>query len=196
MDERIETNQELLEFFKALADANRLKIIGLLAQSPASVEQIASALNLHSSTVSHHLSRLAKSGLVSARPESYYSVYRLETKQLEAMAQRMLARETLPAVAEDVDVDAYDRKVLNTYLTSDGRLRAFPSQQKKLEVIMRHVAGAFEPGQRYSEKQVNEILLRFNEDTAQLRRNLIDSGLMQRQVDGGEYWRSEDRVRG
>src|SRR5512139_1303705 len=113
METSLETNQELLEFFKALADANRLKIIGLLAQSPSSVEQIASALNLHSSTVSHHLTRLAKTGLVSAHPDSYYSVYQLETRQLEAMAQRMLARETLPAVTEDMDVDAFDRKVLN-----------------------------------------------------------------------------------
>jgi len=190
MDEPIETNQELLEFFKALADANRLKIIGLLAQSPSTVEQIASALNLHSSTVSHHLARLAKSGLVSARPDSYYSVYRLETKQLEAMAQRMLARETLPAVTGDVDIDAYDRKVLNAYMTSDGRVRAFPAQQKKLEVVMRQVVQIFEPGQRYTEKQVNEMLLRFNEDTAQLRRNLVECGLMQRQGGGGEYWRS------
>lgn len=191
MDTTIETNQELLEFFKALADANRLKIIGLLAQSPATVEQIASALNLSSSTVSHHLARLAKSGLVSARPDSYYSIYQLETKQLEAMAQRMLARETLPAVTEEIDMDAYDRKVLNTYLTSDGKVRAFPSQQKKYEVVMRHVVQAFEPGKRYTEKQVNEILSRFNEDTAQMRRSLIDLGLMQRQGGGGEYWRSE-----
>jgi DNA-binding HxlR family transcriptional regulator len=191
MDTTIETNQELLEFFKALADANRLKIIGLLAQSPATVEQIASALNLSSSTVSHHLSRLARSGLVSARPDSYYSVYQLETKQLEAMAQRMLARETLPAVTEEIDMDAYDRKVLNTYLTSDGKVRAFPSQHKKYEVVMRHVVQTFEPGERYTEKQVNEILSRFNEDTAQMRRSLIDIGLMQRQGGGGEYWRSE-----
>lgn len=190
MNETIEINQELLEFFKALADANRLKIIGLLAQSPSTVEQIASALNLHSSTVSHHLARLSKAGLVSARPDSYYSVYELETKQLEAMAQRMLARETLPAITEEVDMVAYDRKVLNTYLTSDGKVRAFPSQQKKLEVIMRHVVQAFEPGQHYTEKQVNEILARFNEDTAQLRRSLIDFGLMQRQSGGGDYWRN------
>ena len=87
-------------------------------------------------------------------------------------------------------MDAYDRKVLNAYMTSDGKVRDFPSQQKKLEVIMRHVAQAFEPGQRYTEKQVNEMLARFNEDTAQLRRSLIDFGLMQRQGGGGDYWRS------
>jgi predicted transcriptional regulator len=185
---------ELLTFFKTLADANRLKIAGLLAQEPLSVEQIANMLNLHSSTVSHHLSRLSKAGLVTARAEGYYNVYQLETKHLESMAKSLLARDTLPAVAADVDIDAYDRKVLNTYLTSDGRLREFPSQQKKLEVILRHVVQAFEPGVRYSEKQVNQTLERFNEDTAGLRRNLVDFGLMERQGGGGEYWRIGEEI--
>ena len=43
MEEQI---KELLEFFKALADANRLKIIGLLAQDEYPVEQIAEMLGL------------------------------------------------------------------------------------------------------------------------------------------------------
>ena len=44
----------LLNFFKALSDANRLKIVGLLAQEDLSVEQIAEMLGIGSSTVSHH----------------------------------------------------------------------------------------------------------------------------------------------
>jgi predicted transcriptional regulator len=184
-------SDELLEFFKALADANRLKIVGLLAKEALSVEQIAGILELHSSTVSHHLARLAKVGLVSARADGYYSVYRLETKALEGLAQRLLAKETLPAVSAEVDLDAYDRKVLNTYLTSDGRLKDFPLQQKKLEAILRYVVQAFEPGARYSEKQVNAILSRYHVDTARLRRNLVDFRLMAREGGGGEYWRLE-----
>jgi predicted transcriptional regulator len=181
--------EELLRFFKALADANRLKIVGLLATQSLTVEELAEMLDLHPSTVSHHLSRLSKAGLVSARAEGYYSVYQLEEGMLEEMAQRLLAREELPAVATDVDVDAYDRKVLKAYLTPDGRLKSFPAQQKKYDAILRYVVQAFEPGVRYTEKQVNEILSRFNEDTARLRRNLVEVHLMDRQGGGGEYWR-------
>ena len=188
MDET-NTSDELLFFFKALADPNRLKIIGLLAKEPLSVEQMAEMLNLHSSTVSHHLSRLTKVGLVSARAEGYYSMYQFETKALEQMAQRLLAKETMEAAAADVDLDAYDRKVLKNYLTADGRLKDFPAQQKKMEAILRYVVQAFQPGQRYTEKQVNEILTRVNEDTARLRRDLVEFGLMNRQGGGGEYWR-------
>ena len=72
-----ESNQELLNFFKALSDSNRLKIIGLLAQEELSVEQMAEMLQLKPSTVSHHLGKLSKAGLVSARPDSYYNIYRL-----------------------------------------------------------------------------------------------------------------------
>jgi predicted transcriptional regulator len=184
-----ETSTELLNFFKALADANRLKIIGLLAREPLSVEQLAELLELHPSTVSHHLARLGKAGLVSARADGYYNIYRLEEKALEEMSQRLLRRETLPAVAADVDMDAYDRKVINTYFDKNGRLKAFPTQQRKLEAVLRYVVQAFEPELRYSEKQVNEILGRFNDDTAGLRRDLVDFGLMQRQTGGREYWR-------
>ncbi len=65
-----ERTEELLEFFKALADASRLKIIGVLAQQPSTVAQLAVMLDLQPSTVSKHLSYLAHVGLVSAGPRA------------------------------------------------------------------------------------------------------------------------------
>ena len=181
--------QELLTFFKTLADANRLKIVGLLAQQSLTVEQIAEMLELHASTVSHHLSKLRNAGLVSAQAEGYYSVYQLETKNLEMMARRLLASETLPQAAAEVDMDAYDRKVLNAFMGQDGRFRSLPTQQKKLDVILRHIVKSFEPGVRYTEKQVTETLAGYHEDSAGLRRDLVDWGYMAREGGGGEYWR-------
>lgn len=183
---------ELLGFFKALADANRLKIIGLLSQQELTVEQLAEMLNLSSSTVSHHLAKLTKAGLVSARAESYYNVYRLEVRTLEDMARRLLAKETLPAVASDVDLNAYDRKVLNNYSLPDGRLKAIPLQQKKLLAVLRYVVREFEPNVRYSEKQINKVLARFHEDYARLRRELVEFRFMDRKGGGGDYWRIEE----
>jgi len=181
------SHEELLDFFKALADANRLKILGLLASQPYNVEQLAAMLELRPSTVSHHLARLAKIGLVSARAVSYYNVYRLEQGVLEAMAQRLLSTQALPAMAAEIDANAYDQKVIADYSLPDGRLKTIPAQYKKLEVILRHIVQAFEQDKRYSEKQVNEILARYHEDTATLRRELIGARLMARER--GEYWR-------
>jgi biotin operon repressor len=182
-------NAELVELFKALADANRLKIIGLLAQKPYSVEELAAMLELKASTVSHHLSKLSKAGLVSAKAEGYYSVYHLNEQALEATTRRIFSSEQAAASIEDVDLDAYDRKVLADYSTPDGRLKTIPAQRKKLEAVLRYLVKSFEPGIRYPEKEVNDILARFHVDTATLRRELVGSKLLAREGGGGEYWR-------
>lgn len=188
METQQPTIEELLPFLKALADANRLKIIGLLAREELNVEQLADILNLRPSTVSHHLSRLSEAGLVSARSESYYNIYRLESQALEDLAKRLLQHESLKPVAAEIDADAYDRKVIRDFTFPDGRIKAIPTQRKKIDAILRYVLPAFEPGVRYSEKQVNEILSRYYQDTATLRRELVDSQILSRQSSGGEYW--------
>lgn len=181
-------SEELVAFFKALADGNRLKIVGLLAQQPYSVEQLAAILDLRPSTVSHHLSKLSDVGLVSARAESYYNVYQLEEEALQK-TRLLFSQQELSAVVEDVDLDAYDRKVVEDYSLPDGRLKTIPAQRKKLEAVLRYVVQVFAPDVRYSEEQVNEILSRYHEDTATLRRELVGYGLMRREGGGGEYWR-------
>lgn len=190
--ENTEQFEALLSFFKALSDATRLKIVGLLAQREYTVEELAAILELRSSTISHHLARLSDAGLVSARAESYYNTYRLETHVLEQMARQLLTEETMPAVTADMDLNAYDREVVKNYSLPDGRLKQIPSKQKKFEAILRYVAPAFEPGQRYSEKQVNEVLSQFNDDTAVLRRGLVDYRIMARENDGTLYWLVEE----
>ena len=182
-------SEELVTFFKALADANRLKIVGLLADKPYSVEELAALLKLKPSTVSHHLARLSEAGLVLAHAESYYSVYQLDQSVLEAKARSMFTQEELSSVAAEVDADAYDNKVIKDYSRRDGSLKTIPSQRKKLEAILRYVVKAFDIGKRYSEKQVNEILARYHADTATLRRELVGFRLMNREGGGGEYWR-------
>jgi predicted transcriptional regulator len=180
-------DEQLLTFFKAMADANRLKIVGLLAQQPYSVEQLAALLDLKPATVSHHLKLMAEAGLVSARTQSYYSFYQLESAALEQIARHLSEQDSLPKMAAEVDLGAYDRKVLHDVMLPDGRLKVIPAQRKKREVVLRHILSEFNTDQHYSEKQVNEILARFHEDTATLRRELIAYKMMERA--GGEYWR-------
>ena len=185
------STDELVTFYKALADANRLKIVGALAHKPYSVEELAALLSVKPSTVSHHLAKLAQAGLVSARAQSYYNVYQLEAKSLEQQARRLLKRQDFTATIRKTDLDAYDRKVVADYSRPDGSLKTIPAQRKKLEAVLRHVAAAFEPGRRYSEQHVNRILAPFHADTASLRRELVGSGLMKRAGGGGQYWRAE-----
>lgn len=190
MAQPLSNDGRMLAFFKALADANRLKIVGLLAQQPYSVEQLAAMLHLRPSTVSHHLARLSEAGLVSGRTESYYNVYELETEALHTIAHSLLSKEALPAIAAQVDTGAYSRKVLADFMLPDGRLRSIPSQRKKLEAVLQRIAAELQPGIRYTEKQINDLLGRFHTDTATLRRELIGYRLLARA--GGEYWKIEN----
>lgn len=184
-------SEDLVAFFKVLSDANRLKIIGLLAQQPYSVEELAALLGLKASTVSHHLSKLSKVGLVSAKADSYYNVYQLDEAALQEKSRSLFSQEKLVASVADVDADAYDRKVISDFTRKDGSLKTIPAQKKKLEAVLRHVVKAFKSGRRYSEKQVNEILSAYHPDTASLRRELVGARLMMREGGGGEYWIEE-----
>lgn len=180
---------ELVEFFKALGEPNRLRIVGLLAQRPHTVEQVAHALGLGVSTTSHHLARLARARIVSARSESYYNLYTLDANVLSAMAMGLLAHAKPPRPASEMTLDTFDRKVLETFTTPDGHIKAFPAQEKKIHVLLRHVLPAFSHGVRYPEKRVNDLLKRFSDDTARLRRWLVEYGYMAREGGGGKYWR-------
>jgi biotin operon repressor len=184
-------DEQLLTFFKALADANRLKIVGLLSQHPYSVEQLAALLDLRPPTVSHHLKLLSEAGLVTARAESYYNLYQLESAVLEQIASHLGAVDKLPSMAAEVDLEAYDRKVLRDVMLPDGKLKVIPAQRKKREVVLRHILNDFQPKVHYTEKQVNDILARFHDDTATLRREMIAYKMMGRAE--GEYWRIVDQ---
>lgn len=186
---------EVLTLFKALADANRLKIVGLLAQESRSVEELAELLDLRESTTSHHLRRLSEAGLVEAKTDGHYSIYRLQTQVLQDAARAAFEEDKLPTLAGDVDLSAYERKVLQTFTGENGEVTSFPTQQKKYLVILQYVLQAFEDGKRYSEREVNLLLERYNEDTARLRRSLVDFGLMAREGGGGAYWRVDTPVK-
>jgi len=181
-----EKTEYLLTFFKALADEKRLQIVGLLARQDYSVEEMAAILELSPATVSHHLQRLVKAGLVKARADQHYHVYSLRLQALRDMSGQILSGAGLQETTENLDLDAYDRKVLRDYM-DQGRLKNWPHQWKKRQVILRYLAEQFEPARRYPEREVNEIIGRVHEDYATLRRELVDTGLMARERD--VYWR-------
>lgn len=186
----IQTTPELLEFFKALADETRLKMVGLLARESLTGEQMAEILQVKPATVSHHLAYLAHVGLVTASQDGHSKPYALRLDAVHSLAKSLLAEETLPQAAADLDLEAFDRKVLKDYLKRDGSLKQIPTQAKKLQAVLRHLARQFEPDQQYSEKEVNAALAKFHADTASLRRELIDFKLMERDKNGQRYWRA------
>lgn len=79
-------------------------------------------------------------------------------------------------------------RVLANFLGEDGRLHTIPTKQAKLQVVLDHLAQQFEPGRKYPEAEVNDVLARFHPDVAALRRYLVEGQFLTR--DSGVYWRS------
>jgi predicted transcriptional regulator len=181
-----EQSQYLLQFFKVLADEKRLQIVGLLARQDYSVEEMAAILELSSATVSHHLGRLVKVGLVAARADQHYHIYSLRLDALHEKAHQLLTNDTWQNTVGGLDLDAYDQKVLRDF-TENGRLKVIPSQRKKRDVVLRYLVTHFEPDQKYTEREVNDIITGFHDDYATLRRELVDGRFMIR--DRETYWR-------
>jgi len=70
----------------------------------------------------------------------------------------------------------------------EGPIADFPSKEKRKLVILMELAKRFEPGRRYTEPEVNQVLKAAWHDYVTLRRYLIEYGLMDRERDGRAYW--------
>ena len=180
--------ETLLNFFKALSNESRLKIIGILANGERTVGELAAMLDLKEPTVSQHLDMLKRAGLVNVRADGNHRVYSFDSRALNGMNKEVFSRQHLASLIPNLEEvgDAWERKVFKTFFDGE-RLIQLPVSEKKLLVIIKWLADKFEYGVRYTEKQVNEILTRTYPDYATLRRELIDCGYMQREK--GIYWR-------
>lgn len=170
-------NHEILEFFKTMVDADRIRIAGLVGVETLTPVQLAERLNISPSNVVNHLERLESAGLVQQQDGSYT----LDRKALENLARRNLAGLRPKPKIEDFDGEEFDRKVVRDFMGPDGKFKSLPMQPKKFQSVLRYVVNAFEPGVDYPEKQVNELLKKYHPDTASLRRGLVDAGLVQRE---------------
>jgi DNA-binding transcriptional ArsR family regulator len=177
--------EEILVFFKALSDESRLKIVGSLAGSERSVEELATMLELRAPTVSHHLSKLKQADLVSMRNEGTTHIYGLNVDKLRYLSKQVLALEQIP-VEKVVAADAWERKILNDFFEGE-RLKEIPASRKKRHVVLKWLAQRFEVGRKYTEKEVSNLIGKYHPDFATLRRELVGAGLMEREK--AIYWR-------
>lgn len=181
----MEPNPNMLDFVKAMADAERLRIIGVLAHRPAAATEVASELGIPMQDAFAQLEMLQSAGILRKADE----LYELDPAGLEALSKRQFGGEPREQYVPAPDLDAKSRKVLAGHLNPDGTIRQIPSQAGKLRIILEYLITAFTPGASYTEKEVNTILRRFHLDTAGLRRDLVDAGLLDRESDGSRYWR-------
>lgn len=178
---------EMLTFVKAMASAERLRVIGALVRGRATQAEIAEQLHVPVRDVFQHLAFLVHVGVV--REED--GVYDLDEKAIETLARGQFEGKR-PAYEAKGEKQEDVRKVLKAYLNADGTLKQIPQEGKKMIIILNFILDVFPFDTNFTEKEVNTILRRFHVDTATLRRNLIDYGFMARESDDTRYWRVKD----
>jgi DNA-binding transcriptional ArsR family regulator len=167
----------LLQFFKALANESRLKLVGAIAQQERSVEELASILDLKEPTVSHHLSKLKQLQLLHFRVDGNTHYYRLDLDALQTMQKATL---TATQVAQPVREDVWETKVLNSFVENDLIIE-IPASRKKRRIILKWLVQKFELDRSYPEQELNQIIKPIHSDTATLRRELVGYNMMRRE---------------
>lgn len=89
-------------------------------------------------------------------------------------------------------IDAVTSDPRLAMFAGDGQIRALPARLSRRRQLLDLVAQAFEPGVRYTERQVDQFLRLLHPDHAALRRYLVDEDFLARS--GGQYWRSGGTV--
>ncbi len=84
----------------------------------------------------------------------------------------------------------YKNKLLRFY-DNQGRLIQYPVKKPMREIALKKIAECFKYGKKYTEKEVNAIILNniaFS-DYALIRREMYQMKLIDRKSDGSEYWK-------
>ena len=171
-----------------LADEDRRRVVAAVVLGAKTIDDLGRVAALPPVRLQKALSRLAAAGLVGHASDG--------SLELVASAFQEAARHAaMAAGAPDERAGEGESpeaaKVLRAFMRQ-GRLVSIPVQRSKRLVLLDRLAQEFEPGTRYSEAMVNLKLGLWHEDTAALRRYLVDDGFLDRA--DGSYWRSGGTV--
>jgi hypothetical protein len=175
-----------------LLDVDHLAVAGALAARPMTTDELVVNTGRQRRDVLSCIGDLRNVGLVVAGPDG---AYRLDEAALRTVARQQSEVDLPmdPVIGFGMTDD--ERQVLERYF-SGRTLVEFPSQRAKQLVVLQRIALEFDPGRRYVEREVNEVLFPFSKDWSTLRRHLVDEGFLDRESIGGgnQYWRSGGRV--
>ena len=177
-------NTPALPALKALAHESRLRLLALAGEGERSVQELAKLVGLKEPTASHHLAMLKDAELVRMRREGNTHFYSLDPQALRRLGRAIASQE---ALAPDRAPRSSEARVVENYMTAEGRLKAFPASRKKRRAILAWLARQFEEGRRYREANVNALIERRHHDRETFRRELVGYRMLARK--GGIYWR-------
>ncbi len=177
---------EALDLARAAADPDRLAVLGAVAHEPLTAEAVATRTGLADRQVLEILGTLRQQGLVTVAEQGYVLDRERLREAATSLPQEQPADERI-----GYGMTSDERRILARFFRGQT-LVELPATRSKRLVVLERLALEFEPGTRYSEREVNATLQRFDADVAVLRRALVDEGFLDRAE--GEYWRAGGRV--
>ncbi|MBT2678336.1 metalloregulator ArsR/SmtB family transcription factor [Bacillus sp. ISL-35] len=173
----------IVAFHKAMGDPTRIRIVALLARGPLHGQAIAGKLGLTPPTITHHIKKLRDVNVIIERRDKntiYFhlneSVIKQQTKSLGKLI--MKKEEEVEAL---IDQNIERQKVIENFMTKDGKLKNIPAQRKKRLMIFEYMVRGLKTGKKYPEKELNEYIKKFHEDYATIRREFIINHYMYRE---------------
>jgi hypothetical protein len=184
------------ELLALLAEPDRLRALAAVALGAGTLAEVAGRAGLEPKAAARALSRLVAGGLLDGGAGGGY---RVRTDAIQAAAKpphTVVSGDAgldapLPLVDSAAGEDgpggrppgppagSPEEVVLRRFLQR-GRLLSVPAARGKRLVVLNYLAGLFEPGRRYPEAEVNQLLGRYHPDYALLRRYLVDDGFLDR----------------
>jgi hypothetical protein len=179
------------ELLRLLLDPDRLAVAGALASRRMTTKEVVDATGRNQRVVLTAIGDLRAAGLVTVDGDQY---------AIDPAALRDAARATAEL---DVPMDPIigygmtdDEQAILRRFFAGRTITEIPANRAKRQVLLQRLALEFDVGQRYTEREVNEILFAFHPDWSTLRRYLVDEGFLDREHadDQNWYWRAGGRV--
>ena len=167
--------KEKLELLKLLADETRLEILNILLKEDSYVEKIACELSLTPATICYHLKKMESAGVVNCSRSQFYIIYSLNREIFDKPLFELIKKDEEIVNTEE----KYKKQVISNFFKY-GKLIQIPTQRKKREIVLVEILEQFDFDREYSEKEVNEIIIRYHEDFCTIRREMIAFGMMTR----------------
>ena len=170
--------ESLMQFFKALGQPERVKILGLLANRPYSVADLCELLAMRETAVKHHLNKLKKARLIRENAVAHTYTYQVDGETLARLNGIIL--ENAPALT-------FAERVLQKYVPDGQTIKELPLEPEERQVILEWLAEKFEVGRQYNVTEVNEIIGQHFRYPERLRWQMLSAQVLKHV--GNTFWR-------
>jgi ubiquinone/menaquinone biosynthesis C-methylase UbiE len=135
-----------VDYFKALADDTRLRLLNVLSDRELNVNELVAIFEMGQSRISRHLKILAEADLVTARRDGLWVFYRASGQKKKAVSYMAPLLKTHPRCREDAEkAEAVVR------MREEESIRFFDAIAEDWESMKRNIIGGFDLSVRIAE---------------------------------------------